>query len=315
MRDISSTHAALAVLFLVGLLVVLGGSPDRPGFASSEVQFTDASVSGLAIVPASCASSPHYAGECDVPPTPNPSTNCGIAISPNSISAGESTTLGWSANPNYGIFTLSTQGSINHGIGSVPQNGQTAIVPLASTFYTYSGTQSLLGVPVRSFSCSAQVTVAGALETADDSGDDSSFFGGGGACTLIYYCDGSDRFRRNADCSNQFVERCSFGCATGACLLAPQPSGHIQVLPRLVRSGEVTSVVWNADSVQSCTVTGTNGDGTGQNDTGVWSGASGTQVSSSIGGQTTYTLTCLGTDSSTLVERASVNIIPNFEEK
>ncbi len=312
-KDMRPKLIVLSVLLLTLLAFtsVTGGA--KPAFVSSEAQFTDSSASGLAIVPASCASFAHYAGECDVPPAPNPATHCGIAISPNSISTGQSTALGWSVNPNFGFFTLTTQGSINHGVGSVPASGQASIVPLASTFYTYSGTQRLLGVPVRSFTCSAQVTVAGASPVPDNS--DDTFFGGGGACTLISYCDGSDRFTRDTSCSSQFVERCSFGCEVGACLPAPRPSGHIQVLPRLVRSGDITSVSWNAENVQSCTVAGTNKDGTGQNETGVWSGTSGTRVSSTITGQTTYTLTCAGVDGSTLIERASVNTIPDFEER
>ena len=58
-----------AVLVAVAILATLLNS--RQPFASSEVQFTDSSASGLAIVPASCPSSPHYAGECDPSPVCN----------------------------------------------------------------------------------------------------------------------------------------------------------------------------------------------------------------------------------------------------
>ena len=53
----------IAVLFLVATAFVTYGASS--GFMSSEVRFSDASLrSGLAIVPASCPSSPHYEGEC-----------------------------------------------------------------------------------------------------------------------------------------------------------------------------------------------------------------------------------------------------------
>lgn len=47
----------------LALIAFFSGSQQKP-FASVEVQFTDASSGGLAIVPASCPSSPHYSGDC-----------------------------------------------------------------------------------------------------------------------------------------------------------------------------------------------------------------------------------------------------------
>src|SRR3989344_6972461 len=57
-----------AVVLVALAFALLAALPDaRQPFASSEVQFTDSSAQGLAIVPASCPSSPHYSGECDLP--------------------------------------------------------------------------------------------------------------------------------------------------------------------------------------------------------------------------------------------------------
>ncbi|MCE9541236.1 hypothetical protein K8R03_01600 [Candidatus Kaiserbacteria bacterium] len=52
----------IACAFLAAL--AFSSTIEKKPFASAEVQFTDASAHGLAIVPASCPSSPHYAGEC-----------------------------------------------------------------------------------------------------------------------------------------------------------------------------------------------------------------------------------------------------------
>lgn len=52
----------LTLLFFA--LAMNSASNNNTPFQSSEVQFTDASRGGLAIVPASCPSSPHYGGDC-----------------------------------------------------------------------------------------------------------------------------------------------------------------------------------------------------------------------------------------------------------
>ena len=82
----------------------------------------------------------------------------------------------------------------------------------------------------------------------------------------------------------------------------------------LLNAGERANVSWQVTGVLSCEVTGNNGDGTGSNETGVWSGASGAQISSPITAQTIYTLTCIGLDDSTVTRSATVNITPIFQE-
>lgn len=64
-----STKRLLIVgLVLAAFALVLSTHSPRTPFASAEVQFTDLSAHGLAIVPASCPSDPHYAGECSAAP-------------------------------------------------------------------------------------------------------------------------------------------------------------------------------------------------------------------------------------------------------
>lgn len=50
----------IVAAIVVALVAYTGASAPREGFASSEVYFTDTSPGGLAIMPASCASSPSY---------------------------------------------------------------------------------------------------------------------------------------------------------------------------------------------------------------------------------------------------------------
>ena len=101
----------------------------------------------------------------------------------------------------------------------------------------------------------------------------------------------------------------SAGCSAGRCL--PPPPANIvtwSVRPALVQSGKTTSVSWQANYVNSCTVRGTNGDGP-------WSGASSTHISSPIIGQTIYTLSCVGFDAATTSRNGTVNIAPKFQEQ
>ncbi len=74
-----------------------------------------------------------------------------------------------------------------------------------------------------------------------------------------------------------------------------------------MRSGNTTKVNWSAQNVQSCAVTGQNGD--------AWNGllsALGGNISKPITGETRYTLSCIDLDGSTLTKSASVRILPTF---
>ena len=82
------------------------GQPEY-SFESSEVKFADASPSGLSIIPASCPSSPHYAGEC---------SSVSISVSPTSIPYLGTTYVSWSAS---GVSSCSIYTSDStHGLSS-----------------------------------------------------------------------------------------------------------------------------------------------------------------------------------------------------
>lgn len=102
-------------------------------------------------------------------------------------------------------------------------------------------------------------------------------------------------------------------------------TSSLQVVPSLVRRGDTARVVWSADRVTSCTVTGSNGDGSGTNATGTWTAdaegrltnlvsPTGGHVTSAIDQQVIYTLRCVTVGGATLVDTAMVNIIPVAHE-
>jgi hypothetical protein len=76
-----------------------------------------------------------------------------------------------------------------------------------------------------------------------------------------------------------------------------------------VPTGATTQVHWDVANVDSCTVTGSNGDSWA----GDSSGASG-QTSSPILQQTLYTLSCDASDGSSILETVTVLLIPIFNE-
>jgi tetratricopeptide (TPR) repeat protein len=81
------------------------------------------------------------------------------------------------------------------------------------------------------------------------------------------------------------------------------PEGEITARPLLVRAGETTTVIWNAGGVDSCTVTGNNGDS--------FDGTNGIRTSGSILSKTTFVLNC---DNGTVTDSVAVDIVPVFQE-
>lgn len=89
-------------------------------------------------------------------------------------------------------------------------------------------------------------------------------------------------------------------------------TGHLQIVPPLVQEDHPTRVYWNATNVQSCIVTGANGDSW----TDVFSGAAG-RLTSGITERTVYTLHCVGLPGAipaSITETATVNIVPRVRE-
>jgi hypothetical protein len=89
-------------------------------------------------------------------------------------------------------------------------------------------------------------------------------------------------------------------------------SGHLQVVPILLRSRDTAQLYWNAQHVSACSVTGTNGDRWDV----AFSGSAG-KTSAPILVQTVFTLTCTalpGATPASIQESQTVNVVPVFNE-
>ena len=287
--------AALA-LFAISSL----GAPQSGGFASSEVQFTDNSARGMQIVPASCPSSPHWLGQCDGTPPPPSQNGCTISVEPSGITAGTVTRRVGDAAHGIRSRAPDIPPSVpSPGIGPVARTGSLTVNPSQTTIYTYSGTYN-----------------ARSLRRRVHSGLDLLMF---------HFCCGLQRRHRLRQLflhGDEIVLPTAVGqkvrqYARLQCMRIrmfrermnsspPAPTGALSARPLLVRADETVNIVWSADFVNSCTVTGTNGDR--------WETRTGNETSGPITQQTIYTLSCEGVDGSTLTQQVTVNIVPVFQE-
>ena len=262
----------IVFLLLAALLIAgFGMGASRAPFTSPELSFTDASASGMQIVPASCPSTPDYTGQCDpVCPVGYSGTPPNCVAPPNTGGGG-----GGGQNPGDGGQCP---------IGYVVAAGQCrfSACPLG---YTLSGTQCLFLV------CPAGYNLVG--NECDLTSCPVGFTLQGGSCippAAINFT--------NFSASNP-----NGGFSA---------SGHLQVIPILVRSGSRVQLYWSVQNVASCSVVGNNGDAWNAKS----SGTSGTS-SAPITAQTTFTLTCAalpGATPATIQESQLVNIIPVFNE-
>jgi hypothetical protein len=137
-------------------------------------------------------------------------------------------------------------------------------------------------------------------------------------CAPIYSCSGNSITYTDSSCSTSTVLSCStpYLCSPGqsACV-SPDPefnesdgrTGHLQAQPQIVPPGLTSRVYWDVSNVQSCTVTGANGDS--------WTGLSGEKTTSPILTLTAYTLSCTPLAGGSFpAEQVNVNVVPIFQE-
>jgi hypothetical protein len=146
-------------------------------------------------------------------------------------------------------------------------------------------------------------------------------FSAGYACgaTYGYYCTANDRHHRDLSCNIDTVggvpETCSYLCTSGACVPPPNPTGTLSggkaltVAPSFIRPGQTVTVTWGTQDTTSCTVTENNAAITDS-----WTGLNGTQTSSPISTNTTYTLSCTGGGGTSLNATAKVTVAPKWRE-
>lgn len=91
---------------------------------------------------------------------------------------------------------------------------------------------------------------------------------------------------------------------------AASPDLSLRAVPSLLRKGQTTKVTWSATRVTSCTVSGSNGDS--------WTGLTspvGGALSSAISQQVIYTLSCTNAAGTAFSQRATVNVLPGWQEQ
>ncbi|QQG38123.1 MAG: hypothetical protein HYS26_01035 [Candidatus Kaiserbacteria bacterium] len=138
-------------------------------------------------------------------------------------------------------------------------------------------------------------------------------------CEPTYSCSGQNIVNSCTGATTACVSPAYCSAGSAVCLYPPMDfeefgdfSGHLQIVPGIVRSGDTTRVYWNVENADNCTVTGSNGDSWSGN----FSGTSG-QATSPILQSTTYTLQCTAPDGSvpaSLSEDVNVIIVPVFCE-
>ncbi|MFZ2886935.1 MAG: hypothetical protein WA021_03895 [Minisyncoccia bacterium] len=337
------------ILFLGAVILVFGAivfaGEDRAPLSSSETRFVERSAGGLQIVPASCASDPHYTGDCSDGTEEGEPGSCTLSASPSSITSGQSSTLSWSTwrNDNYwqDSITLSS-------FGEVGETGSIVVSPTQTTTYDLEVSFSYFGITDGgTIHCYATVFVdegqnppstplppnipPGAdgcptgyslqITTCVYTGCPAGYTLQGTACVSDsvpqcsgYVCVGNDLYERyegNNQCLTRINQACAWGCSAGGCLAAPAGQGNITVTPAIVRSAESATVSWTTTDMvpNSCTVVENNPDITESG-----SGANGSFVAENIRQQTSFTLTCERLDGTTFTDSATVNILPVFEE-
>lgn len=220
--------------------------------------------------------------------------SCTATFNPKVVAVGDTSIFSWSAAHAGTVFypggSFPAPASGQGGVGGNP--GETS-----KTYRFVDGTNGA--------QCQDTLTVCPAGQTVQN-----GVCTPGNQCTPQYFCQGSDLYRRTAQCTNQFVQACTYGCSGGGCLPPPVPSGNITASPVLVHRGDTSQISWTAHNVTSCTVTENNAD---INDS--WTGASGTRTSSPLHQQTIYTLSCTGIDGSHFTDSVTVNVIPIENEE
>lgn len=361
-RYITQNIFVAFVLTLVAIFiasVVNASSLTSTASESVEVKFADASMSGLAIVPASCSSSPHYAGECTPSACPNglnistypmcvcpagqvqSGSSCVTPACPNGLNIaayptclcpvgqvqnGSSCITPTSSCPNG--LNISTYPSCVCPVGKV-QSGSVCVTPTGSTGTGGTGGTGGTCVANEGYACQSGANSCGMRNagTIQCDGNCSASAPANNACVGCW--DGSMP-NASGQCPACPVGYTAMG---NACLPPTGPtfvgfpttqgfnaSGHLEVRPSIVRSGDRTRVYWGVTNVRDCTVRGTNGDGSSGSVTGEWnmltSGASGQQTGP-ITSRTDYTLFCrslVGATPSTITETRTVNVIPSWFE-
>jgi hypothetical protein len=334
-------------LSALGVLVVFSFALNAfsNGSLSPEMRFTDASESGLSIIPASGASTPQYCPDNSSAPN-NDTTQCActtgytpncpggaLVLCPNQTPAPYNDTNQCTcAQGNQNACSNNGGGDGGGGGVSVPLSCPTGE---GGTYPDCHGGDCPVGYvpdPLLPSLCDFDACPSGYNESSDGvcvaiscpAGQSPNAIGVCTASSCVSYpeCDtGGDIIDSCSGTIETPASACPYGCENGECKAPPAPVVLRALLaaPTLVKKGQTTVLVWNVENVTDCAITGTNGDSW----TSLTSPING-QVSGPILAQTLYTLHCGiiagaenpdGTPATWNDETVTVNIVPTFNEQ
>lgn len=269
-RLIISVGVLVVIVFAIDFL-----SSDHP-FTSVEVKFTDASPHGVAIVPASCPSDPHYPGECGGSCVSNVGEGCSASNSCGGSSSGN----------------IQCDGSCSAGAPACPPPPPPPSVNTSNGTYNVNGSLSVLegDTITLGWSCPGGTTVSSSNFASGGSQSGSVSVPIMNATSYYYICSGSAGSSQNS-------------VTVGT--LAPQIN-NFDSRPHLVRKGDSTVLTWDSSYTKSCAVRGSDGSS--------WSGLNGNVTTGKIQGQTLYTVTCSGLVRS-VESSQTVSVAPTYQEQ
>lgn len=291
--------------------------------------------SGGAVLPASCPSYAHTAGECNA-------VSASISCTPSSVTRGSTTncswscntppsTASWSAGSAPGVPGSSTYFNVNNALSGnqnldpslVLQAGgaQTGTVTYAiGCGYAWDGSSGSATTNVTvtappgtctsnctpTISCSPSTVNPGQSSSCDwqcgtgDVSSSGSNFATGGAVSGTATVNPSVTTVYGVQCNNS-------GDSNSDTVTVVSPTLSLAADPVRVRSGSSSTITWSATNVQSCTVSGPNFS---------HSGTSGSQSTGAITAQGVYTLTCrlLGTTAAYQSTSVTITLIPTQTE-
>lgn len=335
---------AFSLTVIAALIIVAFNTSSLSAKNDVEAKFADNSSSGLAIVPASCPSSPHYYGHCT-----------GISVCDNGLPIQLYPNCVCPAGTH--IVVGDTISTCEPDTSCVSYAGSPCTSPPNSCGQTHTG----------EYRCDGSCT-ASQLSDSNCPGGGGGGGGGGGNCVSnagqacapnscgmtggTIQCGGSCS---GTPPSDNLCPKCWDGTIVNggsdncpACpedytksgylcippdgptfesfTMVPAPSsgsalakGDLMVRPSLLKAGRATQIFWKVKNAKWCTVTGSNGDDVtaGMSPAqSLFSGASGIK-SSPIMSRTTYTLFCKSLNGATppsITEMETVNIIPEWAE-
>ena len=144
---------------------------------------------------------------------------------------------------------------------------------------------------IDSCSVSAPADPSGTCEVVTPCGTLSGYNGCNGQCNLTSYC--------SSDGTEVTLEDENFDPS--------DISANLIVSPTFVQPGETVTVLWVSSEMASCSVTS-------NRNSDAWATVVGSQTSSQITEETTYSLTCTAFDDTVVTDSATVNLVPDFQE-